>query len=249
MNKMRVLVACEYSGRVREAFRKLGHDAWSCDLLPSDDNSPYHIQGDVLDILNDGWDMMIAHPPCTYLASSGLHWNGRIPGRAEKTEEALEFIRTLLNAPIERIALENPIGRISSAIRKPDQTIQPWMFGENASKSTCLWLKNLPLLEPTNIIEGRLFCCGLPLDEALGKYGCPNCGGDKRAKRLYANQTPSGQNKLGPSKDRWKLRSMTYQGIADAMSQQWVTDLASTNSEPPKTHTKSAQSDLTKGSK
>ncbi len=190
---MKVLVACEYSGRVREAFRKLGHDAWSCDLLPSDDNSPYHIQGDVLGILNDGWDMMIAHPPCTYLASSGLHWNKRIPGREQLTIEALEFIEALLSAPIPKIALENPIGRISTAIRKPDQIIQPWMFGEDASKSTCLWLKNLSKLEPTNIIK----------------------------KERYANQTASGQNKLAPSPDRWKLRSTTYQGIANAMAEQW----------------------------
>ncbi len=190
---MKVLVACEYSGRVREAFRKLGHDAWSCDLLPSDDNSPYHIQGDVLGILNDGWDMMIAHPPCTYLASSGLHWNKRIPGREQLTVEALEFIEALLSAPIPKIALENPIGRISTAIRKPDQIIQPWMFGEDASKSTCLWLKNLSKLEPTNIIK----------------------------KERYANQTASGQNKLAPSPDRWKLRSTTYQGIANAMAEQW----------------------------
>lgn len=190
---MRVLVACEYSGRVREAFRKLGHDAWSCDFLPADDGSPYHYQGDMFDIINDGWDLMIAHPPCTYLASSGLHWNGRVPGRAEKTEEALQFIQRILDAPIERIALENPIGCISSRIRKPNQIIQPWWFGEDASKATCLWLKNLPPLEKTN-----------PL-----------------IKERYANQTASGQNNLGPSKDRWKIRSTTYQGIADAMAKQW----------------------------
>lgn len=190
---MKVLVACEYSGRVREAFRALGHDAWSCDLLPADDNSPYHYQGDVKDIIDQGWDLMIAHPPCTYLASSGLHWNKRIPGREQQTLEALEFIQYLMDAPIPRIAIENPIGRISSAIRKPDQIIQPWMFGEDASKATCLWLKNLPKLEATEIIK----------------------------KTRYANQTASGQNKLPPSKDRWKLRSVTYQGIADAMAQQW----------------------------
>lgn len=190
---MKILVACEYSGRVREAFRKLGHDAWSCDLLPADDNSPYHIQGDVLAILNDGWDLMVAHPPCTYLASSGLHWNKRIPGREQLTLEALEFIQVLMDAPIEKIAIENPIGRISSAIRKPDQIIQPWQFGEDASKATCLWLKNLPPLQPTDIIK----------------------------KERYANQTASGQNKLPPSKDRWKIRSVTYQGIADAIAQQW----------------------------
>ena len=190
---MRVLVACEYSGRVREAFRKLGHDAWSCDIIPADDNSPYHYQCDVREVLDKGWDLMIAHPPCTYLASSGLHWNKRIAGRQEKTEEALEFIQLLMNAPIERIAIENPIGCISSRIRKPEQIIQPWQFGEDASKSTCLWLKNLPKLEPTKIIK----------------------------KERYANQTASGQNNLPPSKDRWKLRSTTYQGIADAMANQW----------------------------
>lgn len=190
---MRVLVACEFSGRVREAFRKLGHDAWSCDLLQADDYSDYHIWGDVLQQLDKGWDLMIAHPPCTYLAGSGLHWNKRVPGRAEKTEEALKFIEHLLNAPIEKIALENPVGAISTRIRKPDQIIQPWMFGEDASKKTCLWLKNLPVLKPTKIIK----------------------------KERYANQTASGQNKLPPSKDRWKLRSITYQGIADAMAEQW----------------------------
>lgn len=190
---MRVLVACEYSGRVREAFRKLGHDAWSCDLLPSDDNSPFHIQDDVTKILDKGWDLMIAHPPCTYLASSGLHWNKRIPGREQQTIEALEFIQLLMDAPIDKIVIENPIGRISSAIRKPDQIIQPWQFGEDASKATCLWVKGLPLLTPTKIIR----------------------------KPRYANQTASGQNKLAPSKDRWKLRSVTYQGIADAMAAQW----------------------------
>lgn len=193
---MKVLIACEYSGVVREAFRKLGHDAWSCDLLPPDDNSTFHYQGDVVPILNHGWDLMIAHPPCTYLASSGLHWNKKRPERAVLTEEALEFIKTLLNAPIPKIALENPIGCISTRIRKPDQIIQPWQFGDDASKATCLWLKRLPLLVPTNVLEGG-----------------------RKARR--ANQTPSGQNKLTPSPDRWKERSKTYQGIADAMAAQW----------------------------
>ena len=122
---MRVLVACEYSGRVREAFRKRGHDAWSCDLLPSDDDSPHHIQGDVLEVINDGWDLMITHPPCTYLSVSGLHWNKRVEGRAEKTEDALQFVRLLLDAPVDRIALENPVSCISTRIRKPDQIVQP----------------------------------------------------------------------------------------------------------------------------
>jgi len=181
---MRVLVACEYSGRVREAFRKRGHDAWSCDLLPSDDDSPHHIQGDVLEVINDDWDLMIAHPPCTYLSVSGLHWNKR---------DALQFVRLLLDAPVDRIALENPVSCISTRIRKPDQIIQPWQFGHDASKKTCLWLKNLEPLKPTEVI----------------------------IKDRYANQTASGQNKLPPSKNRWKIRSTTYQGIADAMAEQW----------------------------
>lgn len=195
-----MLVACEFSGTVREAFRRRGHDAWSCDLLPAEDGSEYHIIDDVLNHLHgqddDPWDLMIAHPPCTYLAVSGLHWNKRIPGRAEETEKALEFVRLLLDAPIEKIALENPVSCISTRIRKPDQIIQPWMFGHDASKKTCLWLKNLPLLKPTKIIE----------------------------KERYANQTPSGQNKLGPSPDRWKLRSITYDGIAEAFADQWGTN-------------------------
>jgi hypothetical protein len=189
---VRVLVACEYSGKVRDAFIQLGHDAMSCDLLDTDRDGP-HYKGDVLDIINDGWDIMIAHPPCTYLASSGLHWNKRIPGRSELTEKALEFISILLNCNIPKIALENPIGCISSRIRKPDQIIQPWMFGEDASKATCLWLKGLPHLVPTDVIK----------------------------KDRYSNQTASGQNKLPPSPDRWKIRSETYQGIADAMAKQW----------------------------
>ena len=195
---MKVLIGCEFSGIVREAFKARGHDAWSCDLLPTE-LPGQHIQGDVLRILNDWWDLAIFHPPCTYLASSGLHWNKRIPGREKLTEESLEFVRALLNAPIPRIALENPIGRINTAIRKPDQIIQPWMFGHAEAKATCLWLKNLPLLNPTNQLTPR--------------------GGDY--KRGWDNQTPSGQNKLGPSEDRWKIRSRTYMGVADAFAQQW----------------------------
>lgn len=193
---MRVLVACEFSGRVRDAFTSRGHYAVSCDLLPCENDNGLHHVGDVMDILQDGWDLMIAHPPCTYLASSGLHWNHRVPGRSEKTEDSLAFVCLLLDAPIPRIALENPVGCISTKIRKPDQIIQPWQFGEDASKKTCLWLKNLPLLVPTDIL--------------------PGWGVVRRA-----NQTPSGQNKLGPSIDRWKERSRTYHGIANAMAQQW----------------------------
>tara|TARA_Y100000310_G_C20618238_1_gene781851 strand:- start:470 stop:1060 length:591 start_codon:yes stop_codon:yes gene_type:complete len=196
---MKVLVACEFSGVVRDAFIAIGHDAVSCDLLPTDAPGP-HIQGDVLNILKDGWDLMIAHPPCTYLCSSGLHWNKRIVGRAEKTHEAMIFIFNLIDAPIAKIALENPIGCISSNYRKPDQIIQPWQFGHPESKSTCLWLKGLPVLQPTNVLQ----------KPESGRWG---------------NQTPSGQNKLGPSKDRWKKRSITYQGIADAMALQWGLEL------------------------
>lgn len=189
---MKVLVACEFSGIVREAFRARGHDAWSCDLLPTEIPGQ-HIQGDVREVLSEDWDLMIAHPPCTYLASSGLHWNKRRPERVALTEEALEFVHLLLNAPIERIALENPIGCISTRIRKPDQIIQPFMFGETESKATCLWLKHLR----------PLFPCGLVVREQ------------------YANQTIGHQNKIAPSPDRWKERSRTYRGIARAMAEQW----------------------------
>ncbi len=196
---MRVLVGCEYSGRVRNAFREAGHDAWSCDLLPSEDDSPFHIQGDVLPILDQGWDLGIFHPPCTYLAVSGLHWNKRDPARAAKTEEALDFVRTLMSAPIERIAVENPVSCISSRIRKPDQIIQPYEFGEDASKKTCLWLKNLDRLTPTQMVAPRLV----------------------DGKPRWSNQTDSGQNRLGPSEDRWKERSRTFVGVAKAMAEQW----------------------------
>lgn len=151
---MKVLIACEYSGTVRDAFIAAGHDAMSCDLLPTEKPGP-HYQGDVLDILDDGWDLLIGHPPCTYLSVSGIHWNNR--GRGwDKTEKALEFFRLLLDAPIARIAIENPVGIVSSRIRKPDQIIQPYRFGHNASKATCLWLKNLPKLQPTRYVPPRL---------------------------------------------------------------------------------------------
>jgi hypothetical protein len=196
---MRVLIACEYSGAVRDAFIRAGHYAASCDLLPSESPLGDHYQCDVLTILDHDWDLMIAHPPCTYLCASGLHWNKRRPERAQQTEDALDFVRQLLDAPIARIALENPIGCISTRIRKPDQTIQPHQFGHDASKATCLWLKGLPILTPTNHITPR------------------QVNGRKR----WGNQTDSGQNKLPPSADRWKIRSETYKGIADAMANQW----------------------------
>jgi len=193
---MRVLVACEYSGAVRDAFIRAGHYAASCDLLPSESPLGDHYQCNVMDIIDHGWDLMVAHPPCTYLSVSGMHWTTRGLRDPKLTEDALDFVKLLMNAPIERIAVENPVSIISSRIRKPDQIIQPWWFGHDASKKTCLWLKNLPLLTPTNMLEG-----------------------DNKTRR--ANQTASGQNKLPPSADRWKLRSMTYPGIADAMAQQW----------------------------
>lgn len=151
---MRVLIACEYSGRVRQAFRDLGHEAWSCDLLPAEDASPWHKIVDVRHALNGAWDLMIAHPPCTHLAVSGArHFAAK---RADgRQQAALKFVQMLLDAPIKRIALENPVSIISSMIRKPDQIIQPWQFGHGETKATCLWLKNLPKLVPTDIVEGR----------------------------------------------------------------------------------------------
>jgi hypothetical protein len=187
---MKVLVACEFTGTVRRAFRELGHNAWSCDILPAEDGGP-HIQGDVRQVLGDGWDLMVAHPPCTHLAVSGARHFHR---KQVEQAEALEFVRTLMDAPIPRIALENPVSVISSRIRKPDQIIQPYQFGHPESKKTCLWLKGLNPLQPTAVMQMR------------GRW---------------ENQTPSGQNKLGPSPDRWKIRSKTYPGIAHAMATQW----------------------------
>lgn len=205
---MKVLIACESSGTVREAFRALGHEAWSADLLPADDGSPYHIQGDVLQVLADGWDLMVGHPPCTYLSVSGMHWTSRGLRDPKLTEDALAFARALMDAPIPRIAIENPVSIISSRIRKPDQIIQPWQFGDDASKKTCLWLKNLPRLnneDRSKWVKGRIV------------------GEDKRGRTIvrWANQCDSGQNRLGPSEDRWKERSKTYNGIAQAMAQTW----------------------------
>lgn len=197
---MRVLVACEFSGVVRRAFRALGHDAWSCDLLPSEDDSPHHYQCDVMDLLNPDysdfipnpawnldplwWDLMICHPPCTHLSVSGARW---FNDKQVEQAEALTFVRDLLNAPVRRIALENPISIISSRIRKPDQIIQPWQFGHGETKATCLWLKGLPKLVPTNVVEGR----------------------EARVHRMP------------PGPDRWKERSRTFEGIAQAMADQW----------------------------
>jgi len=183
---MRVLVACEFSGIVRDAFRREGADAWSCDLLPTEVDGP-HVQGDVLDVLTDGWDLMVAHPPCTHLAVSGARW---FKGKEREQAEALDFVRALLDAPIPRIALENPVSVISTKIRKPDQIVQPWMFGHGETKATCLWLKGLLLLQPTDVVEGR---------------------------QGRVHHEP-------PGPERWKRRSRTYQGLADAMAVQWRRD-------------------------
>jgi len=199
---MKVLVGCEFSGTVREAFRARGHDAWSCDLLPSGDGSAFHLQGDVLEAIADrAWDLAVFHPPCTYLSVSGMHWTARGLRDPQLTEVALEFVRKLLAADIPLICLENPITIISTRIRKPEQIVQPWMFGDDASKATCLWLKGLPPLAhyPRDYVEPRIV------------------GG----KRRWANQTDSGQNRLPPSADRWARRSLTYPGLARAMASQW----------------------------
>ena len=195
---MKVLIACESSGTVRDAFIRAGHDAMSCDMLPTEQPGP-HYQGDVLDVLYNGWDLLIGHPPCTYLSVSGMHWTTRGLRDPQLTEDALAFARLLMDAPIARIAIENPVSIISSRIRKPDQIIQPYQFGHDASKKTCLWLKSLPPLRPTAFVDPRIV----------------------DGKPRWDNQTDSGQNKLPPSADRWRMRSKTYQGIADAMAAQW----------------------------
>lgn len=183
---MKVLIACEFSGVVRDAFLRRGHDAWSCDLLPTESEWPEdrHIIGDVTQVLGDGWDLMIAHPPCTHLAVSGARW---FKHKQQEQAEALEFVRVLLDAPVPRIALENPVSIISSRIRKPDQIIQPWQFGHGETKATCLWLKGLPALKPTQVVDGR-------------------------EQRIH---------RMAPSEDRWRERSRTYAGIAEAMAEQW----------------------------
>lgn len=191
---MNVLVACERSGKVREAFRKRGHNAYSCDIVPADDESPYHIQGDALAILDQGWDLIIAHPPCTYLCNSGVRWleQGRNAERMELMRQGAEFFAAFLRPSYDapRVAVENPImHRYAVEIigRRQDQVIQPWQFGHGETKATCLWIRNLPPLTPTDIVEGR-----------TGRI-----------------------HRLPPSADRARLRSETYQGIADAMAEQW----------------------------
>lgn len=193
---MRILVACEYSGKVREAFRVLGHVAYSCDLLPADDDSQYHYTGDCWPVITEGWDLIIMHPPCTALAVSGNRWYGTGMPKNSERAEAIEWTLALFEHAkkhAEKVAFENPVGVLPI---KPTQYVQPYQFGHAESKKTGLWLYNLPPLKPTNIVEK------------------PECG-------YWDNQTPTGQNKLSPSADRWKIRSETYQGIADAMAYQW----------------------------
>lgn len=195
---MKVLIACEFSGTVRDAFAKLGHDAWSCDLEPSDVPGN-HYQGDMFDIINEGWDLMIAHPPCTHLAVSGArHFEKK---RADgRQQQGIDFFMKVINAPIHKMAVENPIGIMSSIYRKPDQIIQPWEYGHKTTKATCLWLKDLPLLKPTNIVE-------------KGEFVTFSSG--KRMSKWYADSA-----KHSP-KEREKIRNKTFQGIADAMADQW----------------------------
>ena len=181
---MRVLVACEYSGRVRDAFRRRGHDAWSCDLLECEGDASWHLQQPVEDVLHAGWDLMIAHPPCTHLAVSGSRHFYR---KQREQAAALDFVRLLMAAPIARWCIENPVSVISTAIAPPQQIIQPWQFGHGETKATCLWLNNLPRLQPTCVVDGR----------------------EARVHRM------------APSPDRWKERSRTYKGIAEAMAEQW----------------------------
>lgn len=205
---MNILVACEYSAIVRDSFRVKGHNAWSCDLLPTDGDPKYHRHGDVIEFLSQStidWDLIIAHPSCQYVCGSGLHWNKRQPERAIKTDEALKFIEFFWNLPVKKLCIENPVGCINTRLDfmpKP-QYIQPYQFGEDASKKTGLWTRGLKPLIATKYCEPRLV-------EYSGKL----------VKR-WSNQTDSGQNKLAPSVDRWKLRSTTYHGIADAMADQW----------------------------
>jgi len=206
---MQILIGCELSGVVRRAFRSRGHEAYSCDLEPADDGSPFHIIGDIRDIMYDwAWDMMIAHPPCTYLSSSGLHWNKRRPEREQLTKEAVMLFLECWGGPMPKIAIENPVGCMSTILGKPSQYIQPYEFGDDASKKTCLWLKGLPklVIDPTKRCAGRW----AEHPKYSGVYV-----------ERWSNQTDSGQNRLGPSPDRAKIRSTTYQGIAEAMAEQW----------------------------
>lgn len=207
---MKVLVACEFSGIVREAFRKRGHDAWSCDLLPTEIPGQ-HIQGDVIPVLGKGWDLIVAHPPCTHLAVSGARWF-KVKRADGRMQQGYEFFMKMIDANCPKIAVENPIGVLSKMYRKPDQIIQPFWFGDSVQKATCLWLKNLPKLTPTKIVDrGMIY-----VDPRGNKHGGAHT---LRAKRCY-----SPLMLLPKSEKRWMIRSRTFQGIADAMAEQWGGD-------------------------
>lgn len=213
---MKIGIFCETSGALRRRFRDAGHDAWSFDLLPAEDGeTEFHVIGDAIEAAyGQKWDMGIFHPSCTYLTSSGLHWNHRVPGRAEKTEHAITFACKLWEAPIRRKVLENPIGRLGPVMLERygirPQIIQPNQFGDDASKATCLWLHNVPPLRPTRLASPRFV--NVNGHDLLGQpIGTPR----------WSNQTDSGQNKLAPSADRWKDRSRTYPGLAEAAVAQW----------------------------
>ena len=211
---MKVLVACEFSGTVRDAFIRGGHDAMSCDLLPTDGPGP-HYRGDVMDVIGAGWDLMIAFPPCTYLTLTGNKWfkpefAKRFPTRRQNRKDAIDFFMQLVNLPISRIAIENPIGVMSSNYRTPDQIIQPWQFGYPTTKATCLWLKGLPLLQPTNIVSKG--------EVVISKSG------NRMSKWYYETSKLTLKNGV-----RAKARSVTFEGIANAMAEQWGTEKINNN--------------------
>lgn len=224
-----VLIGCEESGTIREEYRKRGHDAWSCDLKPARDGSKFHIKGCVLKAVKSRkWDQFIVHPDCTYLAVSGIHWNSRISGRDKLTEKAIKFFMQCVRASddcnIPEFSVENPISIISTAWREPDQIIQPYEFGDDASKNTCLWSRGLPDLQKTKYVYPRWVCadCGVAYYEKVHHariFGCVKCNG--KCLPRWGNQTDSGQNKLSPNENRKRDRSKTYCGIAQAMAIQW----------------------------
>ena len=232
LSGLRVLVACEFSGTVRDAFRRRGADAMSCDLLPSEVDG-LHYQGDVQDVLTPGrFDLMICHPPCTHLAVSGArHFAAKQASGVQ--QEALDFVRLLLSAPVPHIALENPVSIISTRIRKPDQVIQPWMFGHGETKATCLWLKNLPKLEPTAVVvpEWAVNPDGSINLSAKGKRDNPTHFLTGRIRVLKGAQREQWEriHRCPPGPERWKIRSKTYEGIAEAMADQWGGFVAAKN--------------------
>ena len=220
---MRVLVACEESQIVTTEFRRRGHEAYSCDLLPASGGHPeWHLQQDVTPLLRESWDMVLAFPPCTHLCVSGARWWQEKQADGRQQEGVDFFMQFAALEHVPKVAIENPVGIMSTLYRKPDQIIQPWMFGDDASKATCLWLRGLPVLKPTLFAVPQYRCkCGCKFAYTLGKYGCPNCCGDHIARLVFSNQTPSGQNNIPPGTNRSHIRSKTFPGIARAMATQW----------------------------